>query len=101
MFREGGKPPWWDISPELKMAGYVRVKKLTREGLPVDSATSLALHDSTSNLGSVRQYGTLASAWFDGVFRGSKHDEMFIESSMRLCTRGVLTYLEPCAKFSY
>ena len=84
------------------MAAAVADRHETKSGrYPQKSAyTCLALHDGASTLGPIRQNGTLASAWLDGVFNGGKHDEMFIESSMRLCTRGVLTYLEPCAKFS-
>jgi Zn-dependent peptidase ImmA (M78 family) len=96
MFREGGKSPWWDISPELKTQGYDRLQKLTREVIPVDSATGLAMRDNTTVLGPVHQNGTVASAWFNGIFKGGSHDEMFMESAMRLCSRGVLTLLEPC-----
>jgi Zn-dependent peptidase ImmA (M78 family) len=96
MFREGGKPPWWDISPELKAQGYDWVQKLTLDKIPVDSATGLAMRDNPTLLGSVRQNGTVASAWFNRVFKGSKHDEMFMESAMRLASRGVLILLEPC-----
>jgi hypothetical protein len=95
MFREGGKP-WWDISPELKAQGYEWVQKLNCDGIPEDSATGLAIRDSTTRLGQVHQNGTVASAWFTRVFKGSTHDEMFMESAIRLRSRGVLTLLEPC-----
>lgn len=96
MFREGGKP-WWDISPELKTQGYEWVQKLNADEIPEDSATGLAIRNSTASFGQIHQNGTVASAWFTRVFKGSTHDEMFVESAMRLRSRGVLTLLEPCA----
>ncbi len=96
MYREAGKP-WWDISPELKARGYRRVQELSRETIAADSATEMAMRDSTSTLGPVHQTGTVASVWFTGIACGSKGDEMFIESSVRLASRGVLTLIEPCA----
>jgi Zn-dependent peptidase ImmA (M78 family) len=95
MFRDGGKP-WWDISHELKAHGYRWMQKLRGDSVPSDSATGLAMRDGTSSLGVVRQSGTVASAWFTGIQKGSSHDEMFMESALRLCGRGVLTLLEPC-----
>ncbi len=94
MFRDAGKP-WWDISPELKSRGYQWVKKLTNEVIPADSATGLAMLDNTLTLGRVHQNGTVASAWFTGVAEGSQFDEIFMESAIRLRSRGVLTLLEP------
>lgn len=96
MFREGGKSPWWDVSPELKARGFDRILKIARESLPKDSATGLAMIDSNTALGSVRQNGTVASAWFYNVHKGGKNDEFFVESAIRLAGRGVLTFLEPC-----
>ncbi len=93
MFRNGGKP-WWDISPELKTHGYQWIQKLSVEAIPGEAATALAMHDNASSLGSPHQSGTLASAWFSGVVQGSKQDEMFVESAMRLGSRGVITLLE-------
>lgn len=95
MFREGGKP-WWDVSPELKAQGYRWVQKLNCDSIPSDSATGMAMRDGTSSLGVVHQSGTVASAWFTGIQKGGSHDEMFMESAIRLRSRGVLTFLEPC-----
>jgi hypothetical protein len=95
MFREGGKP-WWNVSPELKARGYQWVQKLNREMIPTDSATGVAMHDSTTKLGPVHQNGTVASAWFTAVAKGSHFDEVFIESAVRLGSRGVLILLETC-----
>jgi Zn-dependent peptidase ImmA (M78 family) len=95
MFREGGKP-WWNISPELKVRGYLWVQKLNREMIPADSATGVAMRDTTTKLGLVHQNGTVASAWFMGVVKGSRFDDVFVESALRLGSRGVLTLLEPC-----
>lgn len=94
MFRDAGKP-WWDISPELKAQGYNWIQRMDRDAIPVDSATGMALRDSAASLGPLHQTGTLASAWFTGVFQGSKYDQMFLESAVRLRSRGVLTFLEP------
>jgi Zn-dependent peptidase ImmA (M78 family) len=96
MFREGGKP-YWDISPELKARGYQWVQKLNRDIIPKDSATGLAMSDGTATLGPIHQHGTVASAWFTRVAKGTRFDEMFVESAVRLASRGVLTLLEPCA----
>lgn len=98
MFPEGGKR-WWNTSPELKLRGdhYHWVRKLTPEMIPADSATGLAMQDSTATLGSVHQSGTIASAWFTGIVQGSRLDEMLMESAVRLAGRGVLTFIEPCA----
>ena len=93
MFRESGKA-WWNISTELKKRGYQWVQKLDREMIPIDSATGIAMHDSATSLGPIRQNGTVASAWFTGIDRGSLSDEMFLESAVRLASRGVLTLIE-------
>ena len=94
MFREGGKP-WWSISPELKARGYHWVQKLTPDMIPTECATGVALVDSTTPFGMVHQNGTVASAWFKAVIKGSQLDGIFIESAIRLGNRGVLTLLEP------
>ena len=94
MFRDAGKP-WWDISSELKAQGYNWIQRMDRDTIPVDSATGMALRDSAASLGPLHQAGTLASAWFCGIFKGSKYDQMFLETAVRLRSRGVLTFLEP------
>jgi len=96
MIKEGGKI-WWDISPELKLAGYQWMPRLNVANIPVDSATGLAMQDSTFSFGPIHQNGTVASAWFGGILKGSRRDETFIESAVRLRSRGVLVMLEPCS----
>ncbi len=96
MFREGGKQ-WWNISPELKAHGYQWVQKLNRDIIAEDSATGLAFRDGSVTLGPIHQNGTVASAWFTQVAKGSQFDELFMESAVRLASRGVLTLLELCA----
>jgi len=93
MFREGGNP-WWNVFPELKARGYQWVQKLNREMIPTDSATGVAMHDSTTKLGPV-QNGTVASARFTAAAKGSHFDEVFIESAVRLGSRGWLPYSRP------
>ena len=95
MFPEGGKR-WWNISPELMQRGYQWVRKLNHDMIPTDSATGLAMQDSTTTLGPIHQSGTVASSWFTGIAQGSRFDELFMESAVRLASRGVLTLLEPC-----
>ncbi|MFO1500209.1 MAG: ImmA/IrrE family metallo-endopeptidase [Verrucomicrobiota bacterium] len=95
MFRESGKP-WWDISSELKSQGYRWVQKLNSDLIPADSATGLAMRDGTATLGIAHQNGTVASAWFTGIAKGGRFDEMFAESAIRLASRGVLTLIERC-----
>ena len=95
MFRENASA-WWKTSPELKTMGHQRIQKLSREEIPNDSATGLAFRDKHTPFGPVRKNGTLASAWFGGILNGSRRDEAFTESAVRLGSRGVLTLLEPC-----
>jgi Zn-dependent peptidase ImmA (M78 family) len=94
MFRENGKP-WWNVSPELKAWGYQWIQKDIREVVAPDSATGKAFHDNASPFGEVRQNGTVASAWFAGIPKGGRSDELFVESAVRLGGRGVLSLLEP------
>jgi len=93
MFRDGGSP-WWDVSPELKAEGYLWIRRLDAAELPTDSATGLAIRDSAGSLGSPHQSGSVASAWFKRVMRGSPSDVIILESAVRLRSYGVLTLLE-------
>jgi len=94
MFRDAASP-WWDISPQLKTRGFHWIRKLKAETTPDDSATGLAIRDSAATLGDPRLSGSVASAWFGGVAKGGVHDEILLESAVRLRSHGVLTLLEP------
>jgi hypothetical protein len=94
MIRDTGKT-WWYISPELRLSGYQWMLKVKSESIPTDSATGKAMQNSTFSFGPIHQNGTIASAWFGGINKGSRRDETFIESAVRLGGRGVLVMLEP------
>lgn len=96
MIKEVGKN-WWHISPELRLAGYHWMVKIKNDSIPADSATGKAMQDSSFSFGPIRQNGTVASAWFGGIVKGSRRDETFMESAVRLGNRGVLVMLEPCS----
>lgn len=93
MFRDD-KPPWWDISPQMKVRGFHFFKQQQGE-LALDSATGRAMRDDPTKLGSPHKSGTVASMWFSGRLEGIADDIVLIESAIRLRNRGVLTLLMP------
>jgi hypothetical protein len=92
MLRESGNP-WWEVSESMENIGLGRIK-VVRGRIPKDSATGLALSDSTKQLHRPHIMNSTAAEWFKSVFSGSTNDRFLRESAVRLGTHGVLTLLE-------
>lgn len=85
---------WKWFSQSTFNAGYRRTIE-DAANVPKDSPTGRALAGEAPPQNGIFQAGTLASAWFRGVFPGTPKDVLFIEQAISLGEYGVLTFLYP------
>lgn len=88
---------WRSISVETSKAKLISTVT-SKESLPCDSATALALSNVAQPSNGVFQCGTTASAWFRFVSSESEKNPILIEQAIRIGRFGVLTFLFPESK---
>lgn len=85
---------WKWSSSSMFEAGY-RGTIRDPEKIPDDAPTKRALREEQSVDEPFFRSGTVAAAWFTGVWAGSRRDAILVEEAIRLGRFGVLTVLYP------